>query len=103
MRKFVALSVAAGLMASAGVASASDALLKKYNCVACHAIDKKVVGPAYKEVAKKYAGDATAADKLAKKIKAGGVGVWGQIPMPANPQVSDADTQALAKYVLSLK
>ena len=56
-----------------------------------------------KEVAKKYAGDATAADKLAKKIKAGGVGVWGQIPMPANPQVSDADTQALAKYVLSLK
>ena len=103
MRKFVALSVAAGLMASAGVASASDALLKKYNCVACHAIDKKIVGPAYKDVAKKYAGDATAADKLAKKIKAGGVGVWGQIPMPAHPQVSDADTQALAKYVLSLK
>lgn len=103
MRKFVALSVAAGLMASAGAAFASDALLKKYNCVACHAVDKKMVGPAYKDVAAKYASDAGAADRLAKKIKAGGVGVWGQIPMPANPQVSDADSAALAKYVLSLK
>lgn len=103
MRKFVALSVAAGLMASAGAAFADDALLKKYNCVACHAIDKKMVGPAYKDVAKKYAGDASAADKLAKKVKAGGVGVWGQIPMPANAAVPDADIAKMVSYVLSLK
>lgn len=103
MRKFVALSVAAGLMASAGAAFADEALLKKYNCVACHAIDKKLVGPAYKDVAKKYAGDASAAANLAKKVKAGGVGVWGQIPMPANAAVPDADIATMVKYVLSLK
>lgn len=103
MRKFVALSIAAGLMASAGSAFASADMLKKYNCVTCHANDKKLVGPAYKDVAAKYASDAGAAEKLAKKIKAGGVGVWGPIPMPANPAVSDADALTLAKYVLTIK
>jgi cytochrome c len=103
MRKFVALSIAAGLMASAGAAMASPELLKKNNCVACHANDKKMVGPAYKDVAAKYKADAGAAEKLAKKIKAGGAGVWGQIPMPPHPQVSDADALTMAKYVLSVK
>jgi cytochrome c len=103
MRKFVALSIAAGLMASAGAAVASPEMLKKYNCVACHADAKKMVGPSYKDVAAKYASDAGAAAKLATKIKKGGAGVWGPIPMPAHPQVSDADALALAKYVLTIK
>lgn len=103
MRKFVALSIAAGLMASAGSAFASPELLKKNNCTACHANDKKMVGPAYKDVAAKYKADGGAAEKLAKKIKAGGAGVWGQIPMPPHPQLSDADALTLAKYVLTVK
>ena len=103
MRKFVALSIAAGLMASAGSAFASADMLKKYNCTACHANDKKLVGPSYKDVAAKYKADGGAAEKLAKKIKAGGAGVWGPIPMPAHPQVSDADALTLAKYVMTIK
>ena len=103
MRKFVALSIAAGLMASAGSAFASADMLKKYNCTACHANDKKLVGPAYKDVAAKYKADGGASEKLAKKIKAGGAGVWGPIPMPAHPQVSDADALTLAKYVMTIK
>jgi cytochrome c len=96
--------IAAGLLA-AGAAQAQDgeALLKKYGCVACHANDKKVVGPAYVEVAAKYKGDAGAAAKLAAKVKAGGSGVWGQIPMPPNPSVPDADMKAMIAYVLALK
>jgi len=103
MRKFVALSIAAGMMISAGSAVASPEMLKKYNCTACHANDKKLVGPAYKDVAAKYKADGGAAEKLAKKIKAGGSGVWGPIPMPPHPQVSDADALALAKYVMAVK
>ena len=103
MRKFVALSIAAGLMASAGSAFASAEMLKKNNCTACHANDKKLVGPSYKDVAAKYKADAGAAEKLAKKIKAGGQGVWGPIPMPPHPQLSEADALTLAKYVLAIK
>ena len=84
-------------------AMADEALAKSKNCMACHAVDKKLVGPAYKDVAKKYAGDKTAADKLAAKIMKGGSGVWGAIPMPANPQVSDAEAKKLASWVLGLK
>ena len=94
------------LAASAVVAlpaMADEALAKSKNCMACHAIDKKLVGPAYKDVAKKYAGDKTAADKLAAKVMKGGSGVWGAIPMPANPQVNEADAKKLAAWVLSLK
>lgn len=103
MRKFVALSIAAGMLVSASSAFASPEMLKKYNCTACHANDKKLVGPAYKDVAAKYKADGGAAEKLAKKIKAGGSGVWGPIPMPPHPQVSDADALALAKYVMTVK
>lgn len=83
-------------------ALADQALAQKKNCMACHAIDKKVVGPAYRDVAKKYAGQDVVA-KLANKVKQGGSGVWGAIPMPANPQVSDAEAKQLVTWVLSLK
>ena len=96
------------LLALAGVAASVPAqaqdpqqLLQKYNCLACHSVDKKLVGPAYKEVAKKYKGDAGAAAKLDAKVKAGGGGVWGSIPMPPN-NVPDADIKVMVKYILSL-
>lgn len=73
------------------------------NCMACHAVDKKLVGPAYKDVAAKYAGQKDAADKLAAKILKGGSGVWGAIPMPANAQVNAAEAKTLATWVLTLK
>lgn len=73
------------------------------NCMACHAVDKKLVGPAYKDVATKYAGQKDAADKLAAKILKGGSGVWGAIPMPANAQVNAAEAKTLATWVLTLK
>jgi cytochrome c len=82
---------------------ANPALATAKNCMACHAIDKKLVGPAFKDVATKYAGDKTAIDKLATKIQKGGAGVWGVVPMPANTQVSDADAKKLAAWVLTLK
>jgi cytochrome c len=82
---------------------ASMELARSKNCIACHSVDKQVLGPAYKEVAAKYAGDKEALARLTKKVREGGVGVWGQIPMPANPQVTEAEAQTLAKWVLSLK
>ena len=97
------LLVSAGLLVSATNALASDALAKKYNCLACHAVDKKVIGPAYKDVAAKYKGDAGAEAKLIAKVKNGGSGTWGQIPMPPNSSVPDADIKALVKWVLSTK
>jgi cytochrome c len=99
---FKALALAAiGLMAINGPALASADLAKQKNCLACHTVDKKLVGPAYKEVAAKYKGDKDAVAKLAKKIREGGVGVWGQVPMPANPQVNEQEAQTLAKWVLA--
>jgi cytochrome c len=96
--------LAAGMLA-AGAAQAQDltALMAKNGCVACHALDKKIVGPAYYDVALKYKGDAGAAAKLAAKVKAGGTGVWGQVPMPPNPQVSDADIKTMVTAILALK
>lgn len=98
-----ALFVLAATLVVAAPAMADDALAKANNCMACHAVDKKLVGPAYKDVAKKYAGQADAADKLAAKIIKGGSGVWGAIPMPANPKVSEADSKKLAAWVLGMK
>lgn len=86
----------------AGPAFASQDLATKKNCMACHAVDKKLVGPAYKDVAAKYKGDKKAADMLAAKIQKGGVGTWGQIPMPAN-NVTEAEAKQLAAWVLALK
>lgn len=93
----------ASLALVATSAFADDALLKKNNCIACHAADKKLVGPSYKAVADKYRGQSGAADKLAKKIRAGGAGVWGAIPMPPHPQVSEADAKKMATYILNTK
>ena len=98
----VCLLAAAGIL-SAGVAQADEALAKSKNCLSCHAIDKKLVGPAYKDVAAKYAGQKDAADKPAQKVIKGGVGVWGQIPMPANAQVNDAEAKKLVAWILTLK
>ena len=84
-------------------AFANPELAQKKNCMACHAVDKKVVGPAYKDVAAKYAGDKTAADKLAEKIQKGGSGVWGPVPMPPNVTVPDADIKSLVDWILAQK
>jgi cytochrome c len=79
------------------------ALATSKNCMACHATDRKLVGPAYKDVAAKYATDKSAVDKLTTKIQKGGAGVWGPVPMPANMQVSDAEAKKLAAWVLTIK
>ena len=89
--------------ASAAPAFANADLAQKKSCLACHATDKKLVGPSYKDVAAKYAGQKDAAAMLAAKIQKGGVGVWGQIPMPANPQVSADEAKTLAAWVLTIK
>jgi cytochrome c551/c552 len=109
----VAAAAPAAGAASATVAAAApvaaldlktgEAMMQKDGCSACHAVDKKVLGPAYQDVAAKYRGDAGALARLTQKVKMGGTGVWGQIPMPPNSQVSDADIKALVSWILSLK
>jgi cytochrome c len=94
---------AAGSAHAAIDAAAAEALMKKDGCAACHAVDKKVIGPSYQEVAAKYKGDAGAAAKLAKKVKDGGSGVWGQVPMPPNATTSEADIKNLVDWILTLK
>ena len=96
----LALTIAAGAVASLP-AQASEELAKKYMCLTCHTVDKKLVGPSYHDVAAKYKGDKGAEAKLVDKVKKGGVGVWGQIPMPPNDKVPDADLKALVKWVLT--
>ncbi|MEO8417202.1 MAG: c-type cytochrome [Methylophilaceae bacterium] len=84
-------------------AKAAEALAQKNGCLACHTVANKVVGPAYKDVAAKYKGDKTAEAKLITKVKAGGSGVWGPIPMPPNsPQVKDADIKTIVQWILTL-
>lgn len=92
----IMLSVTAPAMADLALATSK-------NCMACHAVDKKLVGPSYKDVAAKYAGQKDAVDKLAAKIIKGGSGVWGPVPMPANTQVNDAEAKKLAAWVLTQK
>jgi cytochrome c len=102
--KRIILSAATVLLAAALPAQASEELAKKHACVACHVVKgPKTVGPAYVDVAKKYAGQKDAAAKLEEKVKKGGQGVWGQVPMPPNPAVPDADVKALVKWILSAK
>ncbi len=102
MTRILVAAVALSALVS-GAASASEQLAKEKNCLACHAVDAKLVGPSYKEVAAKYKGDKSAEGKLATKIMKGGGGVWGSMAMPANPQVSAAEAKTLAKWVLSTK
>ncbi|MBL8516062.1 MAG: c-type cytochrome [Betaproteobacteria bacterium] len=101
--RITALALLAAGIAAAGTASANEELAKKSACTACHAIDKKLVGPSYKEVAAKYKGQKDAEAKLFEKVKKGGVGVWGQVPMPANAAVKDEDIKTLVKWVLAQK
>lgn len=98
-----ALITIAMTLAVAAPAMADQALATSKNCMACHAVDKKLVGPSYKDVAAKYAGQKDAVDKLATKIIKGGAGVWGPVPMPANAQVNEAEAKKLAAWVLSIK
>ena len=98
MKKLTTIALIAFASTSAW---ANADLAKNNNCMACHAVDKKIVGPAYKDVAKKYAGQPDAEATLAKSIKAGGSGKWGPIPMPAQAQLSDADAKALAAWVFA--
>src|SRR3989440_4590109 len=95
---FLALAAAAALPAYA-----QEELAKKHNCFACHAVDKKLIGPSYKDVAAKYRSDPQAEAKLFEKVKKGGQGVWGQVPMPPNAQVPDGDIKSLVKWILSQK
>jgi cytochrome c len=96
------LAIALAAFAAAPV-FADQALATAKNCMACHAVDKKVVGPGYREVAAKYAGQKDAVDKLAGKILKGGAGVFGVVPMPANTQVNEAEAKKLAAWVLSFR
>lgn len=95
-----ALFVSAVLAAASSPALANLALAQKHNCTACHAVDKKLVGPAYQEVAKKYAGQKDAEASLIKSVKTGSSGKWGQVPMPPNPGPSDAETKTLVQWIL---
>ena len=97
-----ALLAALAATAAAPAFAQADFAQKK-NCMACHAVDKKVLGPAFKEVAAKYAGQKDAVDKLSAKVMKGGSGVWGNIPMPANPQVNDAEAKQLVQWILTLQ
>ena len=90
-------------LAVAAPALADEALAKSKNCMACHAVDKKLVGPAYKDVAKKYAGQKDAEATLITHVMKGSKGVWGPVPMPANAQVNEADAKKLVDWIMSLK
>ncbi|WP_338845025.1 c-type cytochrome [Massilia sp. W12] len=91
------------LLSASAAASANPDLAKAKNCMACHAVANKVVGPAFKDIAAKYAGQKDAEAKLAQKIIKGGSGVWGAVPMPANTQVSEAEARTLTKWILAQK
>jgi cytochrome c len=103
MKKSGLIIAALGLAFAAAPAMASLELATKSACTACHAIDKKLVGPSYKDVAAKYKGNAKAEALLAEKVKKGGVGTWGQVPMPPNANVKDADIATLVKWILATK
>jgi len=100
-RIFVAIAALATVFAVSTPALADMALATAKNCMACHAVGKKLVGPSYKDIATKYAGQADAVDKLAGKIIKGGSGAWGPVPMPANAQINDADARKLVAWILA--
>jgi cytochrome c len=102
MKRSLMMLMAVSALVSTSAFAQAD-LAKAKNCMACHAVGTKLVGPAYKDVAAKYAGQKGAEDKLVQKVMKGGSGVWGPVPMPANPQVSEAEARTLVKWVLSQK
>ena len=101
MRRITLLLAATAVVATPALAN--EDLARKNACTACHAVDKKLVGPSYKDVAAKYRDDKAAEAKLAEKVKKGGVGVWGQVPMPPNAAVKDEDVKTLVKWILGIK
>ena len=102
MKRNALVTIVIACMAAAP-AWANPELAQKKNCMACHAVATKVIGPAYKDVAAKYAGQKDAVDKLAVKVVKGGAGAWGAVPMPANPQVSEAEAKQLVQWILTTK
>ncbi|OGA50956.1 MAG: cytochrome C [Betaproteobacteria bacterium RIFCSPLOWO2_12_FULL_62_13] len=108
MKSFVmALAAAASLSLASGAFAAdpqpAEALAKKNGCLACHTVDKKVLGPSYKDIAAKYRNNKGAGAELIKKVKAGGKGVWGDVPMPPNAHVKDEDIKTMVQWILSIK
>ena len=108
MKRFVTtLAVAAGLTLASGALAADpkagEALAKNSGCLACHTVDKKLVGPTYKDIAAKYRSDKGAEAKLIKKVKVGGKGVWGDVPMSPNAHVKDEDIKTMVQWILSIK
>lgn len=102
MKRSLLLCVVMSAFASTSAFAQAD-LAKAKNCMACHTVASKLVGPAYKDVAAKYAGQKGAEDKLVQKVIKGGAGAWGPVPMPANPQVSEAEARSLVKWVMAQK
>jgi cytochrome c len=102
MKRSLMLCMVVSALASSSAFAQAD-LAKAKNCMACHAVANKLVGPAYKDVAARYAGQKGAEDKLVQKVMKGGTGAWGPVPMPPNPQVSEAEARALVKWVLAQK
>lgn len=103
MHRFINLIMLVFLSGSAGLVQANYDLLQQKNCFACHYMDKRKYGPHFKEISAKYAKESTAEELMAKKIRAGGAGVWGEDMMPPQPQVSDAEARVIARFILSLK
>jgi cytochrome c len=102
MKRLLVLS-ALGLLLSSDVAFADDELYKTKNCFACHRIDRNHLAPPFKTIAAKYVAEQAADERLAKKIREGGVGVWGSVPMPPQPQVTEAEALTLARWILEQK
>jgi len=103
MKTSLIFATSLALVSFSSVAGADQALAQAKNCMACHAVDRKLVGPSYKDISKKYAGQKDAAAMLAGKIIKGGAGAWGAVPMPANPQVSEAEAQRLVTWIMAQK
>jgi cytochrome c len=103
MKAAITLIAAAAGLALAGPAQANEALAKSSGCLACHTVDKKLIGPSYKEIADKYRSDKGAEANLIKKVKDGGKGNWGDIPMPPNGHVKDPDIKTIVAWILSIK
>ncbi|MCA3212155.1 MAG: c-type cytochrome [Burkholderiales bacterium] len=99
MKAFL-LATALVLLLPGGSARADDDLYKAKNCFACHRVDRNHLGPSFRNIAARYADDKEAESKLAKRVREGGVGVWGQVPMPAQPQVTEAEAQTLSRWIL---
>lgn len=102
MKTVVMTAAAALILGVSGIASADQALAQKNACMSCHGVDKKIVGPAFKEIAAKYKGDKTASARMAKHIKEGTKGNFGPIPMPPNPQVKDEDINKMVAWILAM-